>query len=133
MADRLLCPHDLLGQAEIHDLCMALTCNHDVGWLEVPVDDLFFMGLFDSFCNLSRKVKGLWERQRASVEPFPERIPFDVLHNYVVFAFRLANFVNAADVRRMIQRRRRPGFALETHVRFGIALAPDGRTEGRTC
>ena len=52
-----------LGDAEVHDLGVALRRAHDVGRLEVAVDDALGMGDFQSFGDFQSDLEGVAARR----------------------------------------------------------------------
>ena len=78
--------------------------------------------------DLNRVPKRLIERQRAFLQAFSQRLPFEVLHDEVVDAVLLTHIMERADMR-VIQRRDGAGFALEA---FAETAGRRRRASGRT-
>ena len=92
-------PATELGQPEVHDLGLALLRNHDVGAFYVAVNDAFAMGLAQPGRNLRDDVQDLFSSKRPLFDPFPERLPFHVLHSDVGAVLAFPNFIDDADIR----------------------------------
>ena len=88
-----------LGQPEIHDLGLAALGDHDVGALDVPVNDPLLMGFFQALRDLDRDIESFFERKRASSDLLPEVFPLDILHDDERLAFAFIDFMDRADVR----------------------------------
>ncbi len=86
------------GQPEVHDLGLALRRDHDVGALDVPVDDPFDVGFLEPFGDLSRDLQGLFELERARVDPLPQALAFDIGHGDEGPVLGLVEVVDRADV-----------------------------------
>src|SRR5262245_61772756 len=88
----------------------------------------FVERLRDLDCN----TKCLGNRQRTLPDAVRERLPFEILHHQVVDAVLLADVIERADIR-MIQRRDRASFPLETLPKFRIAGEMLGEDFDRNC
>src|SRR5262245_44165438 len=108
-----------LGEAEIKDLG-AGRCQHDVGRLEVAMDDALAVRGVEPAGELHPETQDLLERQRAAEQPVRERLASEVFHHEEVHAVLLADVVQGADVW-MTQAGDRAGFAAEPFVPRGIA------------
>ena len=93
-----------LRQTEVHHLDLALGGQHQVGALDIAVDDALFVRGFQALCRLSGEVERLLQRQRALAELFLDAVAFDELHRDEGLSIGFVDFVYGADVG-VIQRR----------------------------
>ena len=107
-----------LGQPEVQQLRPRLG-QHDVGGLEITMDDSLAMRLVERVGDLGRDLQRLLERERPFLETRCQRLALQMRHDDKVRAIDAADVVDAADVR-MVQRGDRTSFALETGPQFGI-------------
>jgi hypothetical protein len=104
---------DLPRQAEIHDDRLAALFDHDVGRLQVAVDDAVVMRFLQRLGELADHVQYLPLGKRfVGLNEIGKRTPFDIGHRNVVLRFDLADVVDRADVG-MSQRRSRPRLPIE--------------------
>src|SRR5207249_3071062 len=99
--------------AEVHDLDLAGRQDMDVPGLQVPVHDALRMGESEAVADLLHDpelVPGLGEG--ALFDHLPEVGPLQELHGYEDDALLFAEVEDGNDVR-VVESRRRPGFALE--------------------
>ena len=94
--------------------------QHDVGGLEIAMDDALAMRLVERVGDLDGDLQRLVERERPFLEARGQRLALEMRHDQVVRAIDAADVVDAADVG-MVQRGDRPGLALEACPRIGIA------------
>ncbi len=101
-----------LGQPEVHDLGPALGRDHDVGALDVPVDDAFAVGLPQAGRHLVDQAYSFRRFERPPLDTVPKRLPLDVLHGDVGLILIFPDLVDDTDVR-VRQRRGRLGLNQE--------------------
>ena len=116
---------------------MPARCHHQIGWFDVPVCDALCMGHIQRVGSLHGNVDDVRRRERPPRDSGRDGLPLDVFHDDEVKTVALTNVMNSGDIR-MIQRRRRPGFALEAlhplRVRCQVArenLERDGPIQPR--
>ena len=73
---------------------------------------------FQRFAHLDADLQSFLERKRPFAQPIGERFPFQVLHYQEIDTVLMADVIQGADAR-MIQRRNRPRFPLESLLQFG--------------
>jgi hypothetical protein len=69
-----------LRDIEIEDLDDALGRDHDVGGLQIAVDDAFVVGRLERLCNLQAETQCVFDRQRAAFKLLLEGFALDELH-----------------------------------------------------
>jgi hypothetical protein len=116
----------VLREAEVKDLHLSVRRHHDVGRLEVPVDQAAAVRRSESIGDRNRHRDRLIERQRPVEQTAGERLPFDVLHDEERRPVMVAHVVERADVR-MVQAGNRLRFALEPCA--PVSVGADGRRE----
>ena len=109
----------MLGDAEVHDLGVAVGGQHHVGRLQIAMNDAALAGEFERFGNLRGNSQGVGHRQRAAGEARLERLALDELHGdkgNSRSARRRRALADLVDLRdeRMIEPRRSVGFSQET-------------------
>jgi hypothetical protein len=87
------------------------------------MDDPFFMGRFEPFCNLLSEGKSLTVWNWTSLDTFGQRFSADEFHCEELPSARFVDAVNGGDVG-MIQGRQNAGFALEP--RHAVAIVTEG-------
>lgn len=111
------------GEAEIQDLGLPARGEKDVGGLDIPVHDAFGVRRVQSIGDLNAQVQQLPQLQRLATDAFPQRLPFQQLHDKEGAALVLANVIEGADIG-VIQRGGGAGLPLETELqRDGAAEA----------
>ncbi len=90
-------PFDL-GQTEVHDLGLAFLCDHDVGALDIPVNNAFLMGFLKTFSHLNGHIQSLIRSQRTLFYPILQALSFDVLHGDERPSFLFINLVDGTDI-----------------------------------
>jgi hypothetical protein len=112
-----------LGDAEIHDLDVAIAPDHDVGGLYVPVHDLVFVRVVERARDALRDLADMRHRQHdAGVEELAQRLSLEVLHRDVGHIVGLAHVVDGDDVG-MTEASRGLGFPVEALLEIGALLA----------
>ena len=111
----------LLGEAEVHDLGIAARRHHDVGGLDVAMEDAVRVRLAQGVDDLNGARQDLVQTERRPAQPRVERFALDVLHRDVLAAVGFADFVDGADVR-MIERGGRARLSQQAPAREGIGL-----------
>jgi hypothetical protein len=91
---------DLLGEAEVGQIGLALFVEQDVGGLDVAVDEPFGVGGFERLRRLSTDRERLLGRELALAgDQRLQVLAFDVAHRQVELALLLACLVDGQDVR----------------------------------
>ena len=102
-----------LRQPEVENLDPAIPGNEDVLGLEITMDDALFVRRLEPARDLKGMLDRLANSDRATIQPVPKRLPFEQL-GYDEGRFGMgADVVHGEDVR-VVQRRRRAGFLLES-------------------
>ena len=107
---------DELGETEVQKLHAHLR-EHDVGWLQIPMDDAGAMGLGERVCDLDRVLERLVTRERSPRQSVRKRLAFDELHDQEISPVLTSDVIQRTDVG-MVQLRDRPGFPLEPLLPF---------------
>ena len=81
--------------------------------------------------DLDRDLEKPLEGRRRPRQEVPKRLAFDELHDDERAPVRLVDVVDRADVR-VLERRRRPGLALQSLERRGVAARSSGRNFSAT-
>ena len=115
-----------LGQPEVHDLGLALRRDHDVGALDVAVDDALVMGLAQAGGHLAGDLQGLLRLQRSAPELVLERLAVHELHGDIGPVLVLADLVDGADVR-VVQGR--GGLGLDEETLFEVGRVHEVRRQ----
>ena len=110
--------HTELGQPEVEQFGARLS-QHDVGGLQVSVDDARAMRGDERVSDGDRVLKGLFHRHRPTGQPVRQRLPFEQLHDQEVDPVGLAQVVKHANVR-MVQRGNGLRLALESFSPRGV-------------
>ena len=92
------CGRTELGEAEVEQLC-ASRGEHDVGRLQVAMDDPVAVRVIERAGDLDRADQRLVERQSPGREPLGQRVAFDVLHDEKVDLVLASDIVERADMR----------------------------------
>jgi hypothetical protein len=100
------------GQAEVHQVRLALGVQHDVGRLEVAVDDAGPVGVLQGVGDGGAQLGGLARRQPAVGGEVGQRRPLDEVADDVDLPALAADLVDGDDVG-VPQLRRRPRLAEE--------------------
>ena len=106
------------GDPEVEQL-RARFRQHDVGRLQIAVDDSLPVGVGECTGDLDREAQDLIERQRTSAQALREGFSLEMLHHDELNAALLADVVERADVR-MADLGDGQGLALETLDALGI-------------
>ncbi len=110
-------PARLRGQAEIRDLCLAPSGDHDVGALDVAVNDSFLVRLLQTFRNLNGNVHRGFHGQGTPFNLFRQTLSIDVGHCDERVAVNFLDLMDSAN-RRMVQSGGRLGFPYESFFPF---------------
>src|SRR5437870_12010598 len=108
-----------LGQSEVQNLQLPARSDHDVGWLEVAVNDAVLVRFGHSLGSLQTEVEHANEIQWSFANGRGKRPAFDVLHDDEAHIAGFSDFVNMSNMG-MIQRRSRSRLAKETPVAFRV-------------
>ena len=88
-----------LRQAEIEHLNPALISHHDVGWLEVAMDDALLVRCSQGIRQVNGNLEDPLDRQITSGDHPREGLSLDQLHGEKLDPVRLLHRVNRHDVR----------------------------------
>jgi hypothetical protein len=100
------------GKAEVHEVGLALTVDHDVRWLKVAMDDALLVGVMQRVGDFGAHFGGFAARKALASEPVAQIHAADEIADDVYTISIAANFVNADDAR-MLQLGSGPCFAKE--------------------
>ena len=114
---------NLLGQAEVHHLDVALLGEHDVSGFQVAVNDTLLVSLFQRLGDLAGYFNRSLRQQGCSCELRPEGFARDALHYDPSSAIDLGYLVDLADVG-MVKGRRRSSFSVEALERPTVIRCP---------
>ena len=64
------------GESEIQNLYVSVQSDHDVGGLQITVDDAFFMRFFERLGYLARQLASFLDRDRAPLQACGEVFSF---------------------------------------------------------
>ena len=95
------------------------TAQHDVGWLQIAVDDAVRVGVGQRVSQLVRDRQQLTRRDGTAPDARLQRLAVETLHDEVVDARVVPDVVERADVR-MLEVGDHPGFTLEAFPPIGI-------------
>ena len=101
-----------LGKTEVEHFHTAVGTDHDVGRLQIAVNDALFVCGFQGFRDLSRNLEGVVGGDRPARDPLRERLALDELQDQEGDLADLFEAVDRADVR-MIERREDLGLPSE--------------------
>ena len=109
-----------LGQAEVEYLHGAVGAHHDVGGLQVAVDDPPLVGGLERLDDLLRDGQRIVQRDRPAREPLGEVLPFDELHRQRAPSTGRGRVFESVDLRdvRVVERRERASFPVEPRQPF---------------
>ena len=107
-----------LRQAEVEERG-ARPGEHDVGGLQVAVDDAALVGGVEALGDLHGDLERRGERQGAAEDPLGERLALQVLHDQEGRAVVLADVEQGADAR-VGERRQGARLALEARPAVGV-------------
>ena len=121
-----------LGDAEVDDLGLAARRDHDVGRLDVAVDDAGVVGSGEPACDLRAEGDDALDRQRPALDVLLERLALVAGHDDEHPAVDgLVDVVDGADVR-VVERRGGLGFLTKRRVASGSRVIPGGRNFSAT-
>jgi len=100
---------------------VALGRAHDVGRLEIAVDDALGVGDLESFGDFEADLEGMPRREGFFLHPLSEIPAFDVFHDDIRPAIAFAGLIDFTD-ERMVERRGRFGLAEKTFLGRGVGL-----------
>ncbi len=121
LGDTLCAPR--ARHAKVHDLETHLG-EHDVGGLQVAMDDTGAMRVFERRENLVDDVRGPVQRQRSkTIAQLLERLAAHELHHHHELRRRGDKVVDGGDAG-VIDARQHRGFGLETPVDLGLDAIP---------
>ena len=86
-------------QAEVDEHRFACRADHDVGWLEVVVDDLLAMQVDERCCDLQADRNDFVDGQRRAFEGWKQRLANNTLHRNIWNARKIADAVNLRHMR----------------------------------
>src|SRR5512143_1189152 len=102
----------MFREPEIEDLCLFSMRNHNVGWLDIAMDDALGVRRFERVRNLDRQLKQSVQFQGPAVDAVLQRFALEQFHGEKMTPIGLPDLIDYADVR-VVQRRSRPRFPLE--------------------
>ncbi len=115
------------GDAEIHDAHPPLLRKHDIGALDIPVDDALAVGLFEALRDLGGDVERLPDRERPFADPVPQGPAGAEGHGDESLPLVFIDLVDGADVR-MVETGGDLGFADEARP-LGVGAEHPGPEE----
>ena len=126
-----------LGEAEVHQPCVAVLVEHDVGGLDVAMDDAHFVRVLQRIGDCGHQLRDLAQRPPFFREQVSQRDAFDEFANQEGQAGRLSHLVDGYD-RRMPQlsdagasrRNRSLSLALVNWPARGILIATTRSSSG---
>ncbi|HYK87667.1 MAG TPA: hypothetical protein VE398_02785 [Acidobacteriota bacterium] len=86
------------GQAKVQDLYAPRGSDHDIGTLEITVDDPGSVGVAESLDDLNSNIYGGIDFDRSPLDPLGQRLPLDILHNDERTMVILAYFMDYRNV-----------------------------------
>ncbi len=111
---RVKLPSGDAGDAEVEDLQPPVLIDHQIGRLDVAVDDAGLVGVCEPGAQLRHQLELLRQRQRRlPLDLLCERLAPDVLHHDERRTLELAGVVDVDDVG-VVQRGKRAGFTRES-------------------
>ena len=113
-------PAGELCQPEVQHLHVPVATDHDVLGLQVAVDDAGVVRRRDGLGDLDADGQRLTHLETAALEHGPQRDPVDVLRGEELHPGGVADVVDRQNVR-VVERRDRAGFALESQQPFLVA------------
>jgi hypothetical protein len=88
-----------LRQPEVEDLHRAVRADHDVGGLEIAVDDVLLMRRFERIGDLLRDGQCLIDRQGSACDPLRQVLTLDEFHDQRAHPAGFFQTVDVRDVR----------------------------------
>jgi hypothetical protein len=110
-----------LGQTEVEDLALAARVDHQVGRLQVPVDDPFRMGRLQRVRDLDSEVEKLADLEGLAPHALRQGLPVEQLHDDEMPPLVLLDRVHGADAG-VVERGGGPGLPLEPLEDRRVAL-----------
>ena len=108
----------LACDAEVEHLHPPACCDHDIGWLQVTMDDCVRVRLRQRIGNLPRDRQRLLGRERPALDQCAERLSFHVLHDDVGKVVDVEHVVDGGNIG-MIQLGGGKGFTPKPLARIG--------------
>src|SRR5205814_544887 len=102
---------ECLGETEVEDLHLTLGGQHDIGRLQIAMDDPFLVRRLERVDDLAGDREGIGEWDGARNQSLRQRFAIDELEDKKSRAARFLEAVDGRDVR-MIQRREELRFTL---------------------
>jgi hypothetical protein len=110
---------DALREAEVHHLHVPVRGQHDVGGLQIAMEEPALVRFLQRFGDLAGQSQGLGQPERAVLQAPVERVAGDVLHDQEDRVALFADLEDLADVR-MIERGHRHRFAPQPLPRLHV-------------
>ena len=88
------------GCSKVHELQAAVGQHHDVIRANISMDHIFRMNFLQRIENRSHEPKDLVCREQLSLQPTPQRLPFQILHDDIRRIVRLEKAQHIHDARR---------------------------------
>ena len=108
-----------LGQTEVEHLHRAVVADLHIRRLEISMDDALLVRGLERRRDLQRDRHRVGKSDRAARDVRGQILPLDELHDECDDSVALLEAVDVRDVR-MVQRRQRPGFAVEARAPVGV-------------
>jgi len=109
-----------LGEAEVHDFCVAAGGDEKIGGLDVAMDDAGGVGGVEAVGNLDAPIEERFDVERAAGDIVFQSLAVEKFHGDEVAAFEFVNFVDGANIR-VIQGGGGLRFTLETFQSLRVA------------
>jgi len=109
-----------LGEAEVHNFCVASSGDEKISGLDVAMNDTGGVSGIEAVGDLDAPIEEGFGVERAAVDVVFEGLAVEKFHGDEVAAFEFVDFVDGADVG-MVEGGGGLGFALETFERLSVA------------
>src|SRR4030095_7411828 len=89
---------DQFCEAEVEDLRVVVTRDHNVVGLQITVDDSGSVSFGKSSGDMLQMAQELWQFRLSAMDVFTERLTIDELHRDEIHSIRFADLVNMRNV-----------------------------------